>query len=314
MTDFRKHEVLFIEKWGKNRKGFVASLPDAKHTVFADGETLLGEDVAVSNDPIAKTVQMKTFSKSETVASLARVEAIEARLKEFLTSKAYAEAEVAQNQNILKLIQTLDLKELDIADFLNAIASLATQEQIINLTDRLDASEKTIQEQNALIAALNAELLDRVAVENNQVLQLGHDNDTYFTTILTPPNHKIESVRIFAGGMKMPHTAYRVAGDNIIFNVDMNILRVTEVDAELSFKKIVNQLGAKQFIALPDKTSFETPEFKDRKSVMVTLEGETIEVFNNASEHVFKNGSHAFFDGNLTFFNKTETDATFFVA
>jgi hypothetical protein len=248
MANVRQHSVRFIKKWDvTDKKGFVISVPNVPETIFADGETALGSDIAVTSDAVLKTVTMKTFSKSETVPALSRVVSIEDKLATFVTKDAYLQSETVQNQNILNLLNQLDVKDLDVSDFLTAVGKLATKEQIVTLQSALDAEKQINIAQNNQISELTAALADRVYAElNYEGIVDVTPQGTLYHQFLIPSDANLHCLRIFNEGLKLQKSSYSftqtndvVAGFNgirVVF-VDNSVKVAAELDLEVSLKK-----------------------------------------------------------------------------
>lgn len=247
MTNYRKHGVRFIEKWDvEDRKGFVVSLPGALTTQHADGETMLGDQIAVTSDEVLKTVTMKAFSKVQTLPSLPRIVLIEDKLETFLSKDAYFQSETIQNNNVKALLDKLDIKDLDVAEFLEAVGKLATKEQIVALQTALDAEKQINLEQKAQIAKLVLEVADRVSAEFNVEGKVVRSNEVNQFAFPIPKDSNIHCARVFIQGLKLPASSYAVSQVNDL-NAESNAVRIlfvdgavvegNELDIEVSLKK-----------------------------------------------------------------------------
>lgn len=247
MSQFHKHSEKFIERWANQaKKGFVVSLPGEEHTKYADGETVLSDDLKVTQIP-NKTIELKLFSQLATFPSLERIVDIETRLPNFLDKTTYLQEEAKQNQYLEKLISMLDAKEIDTVDFIAAIAQFVKKEELVTILSDLAERKRIADAQNLEIIELKKQLENCVIEELNfeavpKRLQDPNDNTygAYYADFSVPATLKVHCVRVYGNGPKLKHSAYTYTESGGVCTITFKgdaANYITALDIEVSFKK-----------------------------------------------------------------------------
>jgi hypothetical protein len=259
MSGIHKHSEKNIQKWhvwspsGKGIEvpdtGFLVSIPGQGFTQYAKGETVLGAELTLGENA-DKTIDLKLFSRVAKIASLSRIQGIEQQLPEFLSQTVFRTEMDKQNAFFREMLEKLDVKDLDVEDFLKAVAKLVTKTEFTILLSDFNILKQVVSEQKTKIIQLETDLSNVIwhlesfdSLEPKRLFDpMSGTYGGYFVDFPVPAGLKVFTVDVYQDTLKLrAKGAYTFAESGGVCTVSFQngLLDYTElIDLECSFKKV----------------------------------------------------------------------------
>jgi hypothetical protein len=239
-SNIRKHSPELIKPTENGAKGILGYLPEitgVQRTGFFTGVDFLGQDLNLTPDANAEIFTLKIWNGTATIPSAARVAQLEQVQNTYLTKAEYTQIELAQKAAFDAALAAVDLKDLDVTEWMAAMANLVTKTELQVFGDLLNVTIQKLDTTIQKVATLEIQVASRIsAIKDYDGLVLGdmlkNVNGLNYFAFPQPANTKLVRSRVSCDGIPVPRNQYTTLSEGIVkfVNPDPNFGTIYEVE------------------------------------------------------------------------------------
>ena len=222
MSLIRKHSPEHLKPTANGAKALLGYLPNVtgvEKVGYFGGIDFLGTDLTLT-DTGAGAFSLKVWDGTALIPSEARVTALEGLTAGYFTRAEYDQIEAVQIAAFNAALNAVDLKDLDVTEWMAAMANLVTKSEHQTTKDLLDQTklrlDTAVQQIDTLKEQMKTRISNIVDFERVSGDMLKDANGLNYFQFPQPVGVKLVRSRMSCDGIPVPRSEYTTSIDGIV--------------------------------------------------------------------------------------------------